>query len=376
MDTVRNVTNSSGDHGTAIRVVFLIQDSLPNDMVGPEHTPTLWDLISGTDGGWNPDGGRSVLASSTYPNHASFMTGGDVQDHRIFANDVWTGAQWVPSASIGPAIETIFDAARRWGVKTSAVLGDHTMVGVMGADRADICWPPDATLPESAARDSLGYAANAAVLDAIAANGALDAELAVIHFNEPDSSLHCYGPGTPEVAAAVRAGDDDLATVVAQLRDRWAETVLIIVSDHTQETVDRSQPGVDLPAAMIAAGLAGHALNEGTIGLVMDGPGAEALAALPDVQGAIDLEDGVTLVWAEDGRVFTANKVRARGQHGSPRTVAQVAAVVGGHPIVPTLIDAVESSQPYAPQWAPTIAALFGHELPAATVPALIGGNE
>ena len=35
-----------------MRVVFLIEDSLPNDRVGPELTPTLWSLIE--QGGWHP----------------------------------------------------------------------------------------------------------------------------------------------------------------------------------------------------------------------------------------------------------------------------------------------------------------------------------
>lgn len=350
-----------------MRVVFLIEDSLPNGMVGPELTPTLWSLIG--QGGWHPDGGVSVLASSTYPNHATFATGTDVVDHRIFTNDVWDGTGFVCSSTIGPVGDTIFRAARRAGRSTSATLGDQTMVGVMGAREADVSWPPAGVLPEGTETDCLGYASNAAVLEALGSGDALDVDLAYIHFNEPDSTLHLFGPPAPETTRRIREVDDDLATVVQLLQPNWGDTVLFVVSDHEQEAVDQRFEPVDLADVLDRAGLPGHAHNEGMVGIVYDGADAETILRQPEISGAADLDSGVTLVWSEPGRVFGSSPKTVAGNHGSPRTRTQVAAVAGGHPDVAHIADRLRSglsapgARPRATEWAPLIASLLRFEL-------------
>lgn len=350
-----------------MRVVFLIEDSLPNSMVGPESTPTLWSLIG--EGGWHPDGGVSVLASSTYPNHASFVTGTDVSDHRIFTNDIWDGERFVCSSTIGPVGDTIFQAARRAGVSTSATLGDQTMVGVMGARDADLSWPPSGTLPPGTQTDCLGYAANEAVLEVLGSTDALDVDLAYVHFNDPDSTLHLHGPDAIETHQRIREIDDDLATVVELLRPRWEETVLFVVSDHEQESIDHTQEPLDMSDMLHRAGMPGHAHNEGTIAVVVDGADAETITRLPEVTGAIDLDVGVALAWSEPGRVFGRGNKTLNGQHGSPRTRTQVAAVSGGHPMATQLATRISAglsmpgARPRATDWAPLIAEVFRFEL-------------
>lgn len=345
-----------------MRVVFLIEDSLPNRVVGPELTPTLWSLIE--RGGWHPDGGVSVLASSTYPNHASFVTGTGVAEHRIFTNDIWDGERFVCSSTIGPVGDTIFQAARRGGVSTSATLGDQTMVGVMGARNADVSWPPDGALPPGTDTDCLGYASNAAVLEVLGSTDALDVDLAYVHFNDPDSTLHLHGPASDETRRRIREIDDDLAAVVELLEPRWEETILFVVSDHEQEAIDQSAEPLDLAALLSWAGLPGRAHNEGTVGIVYHGPDTASLARLPDIAGAIDLDDGVALVWSDPGRVFGAGNKTLAGQHGSPRTRTQVAAVSGGHQHVPSLAARLAAgSRPQATDWAPLVASLFRLEL-------------
>jgi len=351
-----------------MRVVFLIFDSLPHGRVGPEHTPNLWRLIT-EEGGRAPNGGRAVLASSTYPNHASFVTGADVQQHRIFTNDVWDTEtrSFIGSALVGPAIETIFDAARRAGLSTAAVLGDQTMVGSMAAPTADIHWPPMGQPPAGAAKDSLGYMATTEVIAAADRLGAWDADLAFIHGNEPDSALHLFGPDAPETTDAIRQCDEELAQIVERLRPNWAETVLFVVSDHEQEQIDHRFEAIDMGAELDAAGLPGTAHNEGTVALVIESPGASEISMLETIEAAVDLDEGITLAWSSAGRVFGRRHKSINGQHGSPRTMTQVAAVSGGHPMVPRLATAMASSTPHATCYAPTIAQLLGFELPAAT---------
>lgn len=350
-----------------MRVVFLIEDSLPNGRVGPELTPTLWSLIG--EGGWHPDGGVSVLASSTYPNHASFVTGTDVADHRIFTNDIWDGERFVCSSTIGPQGDTIFAAAARAGVSTSATLGDQTMVGVMGARTADVSWPPSGELPPGTARDQLGYAANEAVLEVLGSTDALDVDLAYVHFNDPDSTLHLLGPDAPETLERIREIDDDLATAVDLLRPGWDDTILFVVSDHEQEAVDQTATPIDLPQLIDVAGLPGHAHNEGTVGIVVEGPGAAQIGRLEGITGAVDLDPAITLAWSDPGRVFGTGRKTLSGQHGSPRTRTQVATVSGGHPEVARIAAQVAGglsapdARPRAVDWAPLIASMFRFEL-------------
>lgn len=322
-----------------VRVVFVIEDSLPNGRVSAELTPTLWSLIA--EGGWHPDGGVSVLASSTYPNHATFATGADVSGHRIFTNDIWDGEWFVCSSTVGPVGDTIFAAAKRAGRSTAAITGDTTMLGCMGAGVADVSWPSSDAVRD-AAKDCLGYPANSAVLEALSTSGALDSDLLFVHMNDPDSTLHRFGPHADETTDSIRRVDDDLAAVVEMLRPCWDETVVFVVSDHEQEQVDPEQTPLDLADLISAAGQPGQAHNEGSVGIVYGSNGAHQLEKLPGIAGAVDLDvsaDGtsIALAWSSPGRVFGSSPKTMLGQHGSPRTRTQVATVSGGHPVVPKL---------------------------------------
>ena len=54
-----------------------------------------------------------------------------------------------------------FDACNAAGRSSAAVLGDHNLVGVMGAHGATEHWPGDGVLDDDVVRDGHGYAANA-----------------------------------------------------------------------------------------------------------------------------------------------------------------------------------------------------------------------
>ena len=349
------------------RVVFLIEDSLPNGRVGPDLTPTLWSLIE--RGGWRSDGGVSVLASSTYPNHATFATGVDVAAHRIFTNDVWNGSEFVCSSTVGPATSTIFDWAKASGRSSAAITGDTTMVGCMGARTADISWPPSGPLDDSIPRDCLGYPANSAVIEQLVDSGALETDLVFLHMNDPDSTLHLHGPDADMTIERIREIDDDLATVVDLLAPRWADTVLFVVSDHEQEAVNQDIEPIDLVVELDRAGLPGHAHNEGTVGIVYDSPGAAVIKQLGPIEDAVDLDlndDGtaVTLAWSGPGRVFGRSNKTLAGQHGSPRTRTQVATVSGGHPAVAEMATFLAAKRPHATDYAHLIAGLLDLSTP------------
>ena len=348
-----------------MRVVLVVEDSLPNRHVGAATTPTLWSLIA--EGGWHAAGGESVLASSTYPNHASFVTGTDVGAHRIVTNTILHDGSFVCSSTVGPEGDTLFDAARRAGRSSSAILGDHTMVGVMAATRADVHWPPDGAIPADVPTDCLGYPSNAAVLDQVDRLDAIETDLVIIHMNDPDSTMHRFGPRSDETIARIRDVDDDLASIVERLRPTWDDTVLLVLSDHEQETIDHELEPVDLARELASAGLRGVSFNEGMVGVVYDGPGAAELGRLDPIEGAVDVAPDVSVAWSAPGRRFGTDVSPLAGGHGSPRTMTQVSVVSGGHPRVYQLADALSRRRPHATDWAPTIAALLGVGLPVAT---------
>ncbi len=355
-----------------MKVTFVIEDALPNRWVGPEVTPHLWALQ--TEGGRCEAGGEAVMSTATYPNHASFSTGLRPVDHRVMVNRVWTGSEFVSSDSVGPVGETVFEAARRAGRSTAAILGDHKLVGVMGAHDADVLWPPGGVRPD-VALDEFRYAANQAVLEAYDSHhpGPAAVDLTVVHFNDPDTAGHIYGPDSPEACERLRRTDADLGRLIERLRSEWDDMVVIVVSDHDQETVWGN--GFDLAAVFDQLGLPGTIEPEGTAALVVDGPDTETLRGLEGVQGAVEVDATSTLVWGPAGQVFGPWHESLHGAHGGPRCRTQVAAVGGGHPVVADLAASLGRRRPSAIDWAPTLAALCRFELPDAAGRSLLADS-
>jgi hypothetical protein len=337
------------------RVVFVVIDALPVDLVGTAHTPNLARLAAG--GGTNPRGGRAVLTTATYPNHATFATGLAPVAHGILVNRVWNGTEFRPASEIGPRGDTIFNAARRVGRSSAIAVGDHHLIGVMGGLDADRHWPPHGRRPE-VELDEFRYATNAAVLDAIDETGLVDADLGVVHFNEPDTVSHRFGPGSAELADCARRTDAALGELLARLQPRWDDTVVMVVSDHDQEQV--TAHGVDLQAELEANALPGTVETEGTAALVMHGPPVDHLLQLDCVEGAHMIDDVNTIVWGAPGVVFGLWLDELHGSHGSPRCDRQVAVIGGGAPAVAPLAEALREIRPDATWWAPTIIDLLG----------------
>jgi hypothetical protein len=104
-------------------------------------------------GGWNRGGGVAVMPASTYPNHATFVTGVPPAVHGLWSSKipgpapidgperVGTHPPLVDAWEVGPAVPTLFEVCGRGGRSSAAVLGDHHLVGAMGAGSADSCWP-------------------------------------------------------------------------------------------------------------------------------------------------------------------------------------------------------------------------------------------
>jgi arylsulfatase A-like enzyme len=84
-------------------------------------------------------------------------------------------------------------------------------------------------------------------------------DFSLLWLSEPDLAEHSYAPGSPEALAAIKAVDEDLATVLSALDKKKVRdsTDIFVVSDHGFSTVRRS---IDVVALLNKAGF--HAAKE------------------------------------------------------------------------------------------------------------------
>jgi hypothetical protein len=118
-------------------------------------------------------------------------------------------------------------------------------------------------------------------------------------------------------------------------------------------------PGaLDLAAEVAARGLNVQVDHEGTSALVVGAIAEGQLLDLPGVVGTALLCPGFNLVWGAPGQQFGIDWGLA-SQHGSPRTMNQLAVVGGGHPAAREIGKEIEASRPSGLGWAPRIRTLL-----------------
>lgn len=336
------------------RIVLVVLDAFPFGAVQADRTPTLFALAQ--EGAYVESGGEAVLSASTYPNHASLVTGSLPSEHGIFTSHSWLSGEPVAASEAGPASRTLFDDCKAAQRRAIALVGDQNLIGVCGASRAESHWPPGGELPASAPRGRLGYGADRAVVDAVDSLEPASADFIFIQLDEIDTARHLEGPWNANVEEQCRATDAALGEILERLRPEWSETVVIAVSDHDHEKVD---PGaVDLAASAREQGLEVKIDHDGTSALVVGEIPASRLLDLPAVEGTQALSADKTLVWGGPGVQFGYDWNLA-AQHGSPRTATQLAVVGGGHPSVMALADRVKRARPRCTDWADWIRELM-----------------
>lgn len=292
------------------------------------------------------------MASCTYPNHASFVTGLPPSGHGIYANHVIRNGSVAGAWEAGPLASTLFD---RFGGESIAVLGDHQLVGVMGAQAAASHWPPDGQLTPDITLDPLAYPADESVLPPLI--GALEEgpRLVVGYFGSIDTYSHIHGPESEEAADAYRRIDARIEDLEAALD--WDQSVVLVVSDHVQDTAE-NLPGIDLRKAV---GNETLVIDEGSAALLSHTPDPGALDAVEGVEGWEVLGDGNVLAWCERGRFFGPfESPILRGVHGGAHTRTQLALVSGGHPDRNRLAAMINSGPVPAQAWAPALTSLLG----------------
>lgn len=355
------------------RLVLIVLDSVPPSALTPELMPQLWQIAAA--GGRAPGGGLAALPAMTYPSNATIITGCSLARHGVRSNQAAQPLLGTVPGWAGAAVaqtSTLFDACRRAGLCSAAILGDQNLYAVLRASEAGTAWPPQGRLPPGPT-DAFGYAADAAVwphLLAAAANPGLDFVFG--HINEPDTYGHLFGPHAPATRACYAAADRMLGQLVAALRPDWERSVLVVISDHGMEPLG-SEPPIDLCAAAELRDALADLLPEGGCAWLRPAPGVSAerlaamVAALPGIALAEVAGPELVLAASAPGRAFaTAVTVQIRGFHGGPGTAATLAAVGGGHPAVPRIAAAIAARPPETRDWAPTAAALLGLSLPGA----------
>ncbi|MGQ0848370.1 MAG: alkaline phosphatase family protein [Actinomycetota bacterium] len=328
-------------------VLFLILDAFDPRRLSPHLTPNLWRWAN-TDGAVAGTG-RSVMASCTYPNHATFVTGVGPDVHGIHTNHVIDGS--VKGAwEVGPAVPTLFTRLKE-RVESAAVLGDHHLVTVMGAQEATEHWPPGGELAGVGQLDLLGYPDDNAVLPVLLTALEKGVELVVGYFGSIDTWSHIYGPESEEATDAYRRLDAKIQDIDQIMRGRWEETVLVVVSDHVQDTV--AGPGIDLRAELAHDIVV---VDEGSAALIGGLEETVILHAIDGVEGWKVLADGNVLVWCEPRRYFGPfDQPVFKGIHGGAHTRTQLALVGGGHRARHELAATVAAGPVPASHWGPAI---------------------
>lgn len=333
-------------------VVLVIIDGVGARQVRPDTMPTLHALA--TSGAWHPEGSEAVLCSATYPNILTLVTGSPPTQHRVFANPLFGHELAGPSSVI-----TVFE--RAGGRASEFVVGDQYLIDVGRARTAGRHWPPEGVLPDGAHRDDFGYATDGEVLPHALAAVERRPDLLVVHFNGPDTASHLHGPDSDAAAASYRTSDAALASLVDALRPHWDNLLLLVTSDHDQETIDDDRR-IDLVGLTATRGVDATVFHEGTAAVIV-GPGATDARWLTDVAGIERswlLEPGLRVAASEPHHWFArADQPTRAGAHGGPRTRGQVAVATGGHPMVGRIAEAWRHRQPRAEDWTPLALSAF-----------------
>jgi hypothetical protein len=326
-------------------VVLIVLDGVGSRWVTADVMPTLFGW--GVEGAIRPDGATSVLCSSTYPNFASIVTGALPAQHGILANEAVVDGVPRHAAEVGPGVPTFLDG------QSEVVVGDHHLIGVMAAHTAGRHWPPSGGIPDGIGRDEFGYVSDSEVTDRVVESLEDSSELLFVQLNGPDTAAHIHGPDSVEAIESYRSLDGCLAIIDAALRSRWDETLLLVTSDHDQETVDLSLR-IDLGAVAHDRGVEVTVLDEGTAAVLV-GPGAQESAWFDDVSGverSLAVSDEARLVFSQPGWWFGGSSAPAlRGAHGGLRTRSTVAVASGGGQALSKLSPAFTGARFGAEDW-------------------------
>jgi len=241
-------------HATPTRVMVVSVDGLrPSLYRAPERRAHFPALLSLEKAGASAEAVESVYPTTTYPAHATIVTGLAPATHGIYSHlaslDPTEKARpwcWFARALRAPAL---WDVARVSGRKTAALSWPVSAGAAIDFNIPEI-WDPALPDPLSdfstAARHStpglfsevaevLGPLLGKADPDQLRAEATLHLwnryrpDMLLVHFVYYDHQAHAFGPESPQAVAALEATDQQ----IARLREALGATAtLVVLSDH------------------------------------------------------------------------------------------------------------------------------------------------
>jgi len=265
------VSNQLLAAGKAAHVVVIVWDGMRPDFVTAQTTPTLWQLAQG---GVMFKKHHPVYVSSTEVNGAALATGAYPQESGVVGNNEFRPAinPSKPIMTADPAVirqgdalaenhylgyPTVAELLHQRGLRT-VVAGAKTVALLQDRaprpdDSPDITLFEGSVMPKGLADRITGRLGSFPSAKPIKIDRDLWTTKALIGslwekgvpafsllwLSEPDASQHATGPGSQTSLAAIKSSDDNLARVLAALRQQGVaeQTDVIIVSDHGFSTI-------------------------------------------------------------------------------------------------------------------------------------------
>ena len=310
--------------------------------------PNLLELVRS---GASADALESIYPTTTYPAHASLVTGVTPSVHGIYSHlaslDPTEKARpwcWFARALRVPAL---WDVARATGRKTGAISWPVSAGAAIDYNIPEI-WDPAVADPHrdlaTPARHSTPglFAEVRKVLDPILARATPDRlraeaalylweryrpDLLLVHFVHYDQLAHQFGPDSPKALAAIERGDEEIGRL-RQAFSRRESIAFVVLSDHGFTPVEKEA------APLVALA------EEGLFGQDVDG--TPKLGKL----GAVHAGGSFAVYWLEEpsaaGRAALQRAVKRLLDAGAVAEVLDRARLesLGGDPDAELSLDA------------------------------------
>jgi predicted AlkP superfamily pyrophosphatase or phosphodiesterase len=238
------------------RLVLLSVDGLRPDIYrAPEHRHRFPNLVALEKAGASAEAVETIYPSTTYPAHATIVTGLPPCAHGIYSHlaslDPTEKARpwcWFAQALRAPALWDVARASGRrtaalsWPVSAGAAI-DHNIPEIWNPALAD----PNRDFDTPARHSTPGLFAEVARAlapmlgkanpDHIRGEAALylwnryRPDLLLVHFIWYDSQAHAFGPASPQALTALESADQAIGRIRDAISSDPAAT-LVVLSDH------------------------------------------------------------------------------------------------------------------------------------------------
>lgn len=253
-------------------VTILISiDGFRADYLQRGLTPTLSALAAqGVSASMRPS-----FPTKTYPNHYTIVTGLRPDRNGIVANKMEDSARPDDTFTMKNSQDSFWwsEAEPIWAAAEKAGIRAATMFWPGSNVAYDNVRPQDWFDYDEAITDTQRVNT---VLDWLRRPAAIRPRLITLYFDIVDTAGHRHGPDSPEVNAALRQVDGDIARLRAGLAALGQPANLVIVADHGMAA---SSPDRIVWMRDIADPADYHIVDEGPVGLIDALPGHEVSLA-------------------------------------------------------------------------------------------------